>query len=206
MSTPAATWSSRASSTPSITDYLEVPGGEYQIQVVPSGATLEEGPVVIDAPLTFDAGTMTTVAATGSLAAGIIPQVLADAPAPTADGSQVRVVHFSFDAPAVDVAPDGGDALITDLAFPNNTGYVDLPAGAYDLEIRAAGTDTVAFDIPEVTLRRRAPATPCSPSAGWRTAASRSCRPSMRPWPACVSVTSRPMPPTSTSTPMAAPS
>jgi hypothetical protein len=136
----------------SITDYLEVPGGEYQIQVVPSGATLDEGPVVIDAPLTFDAGTMTTVAATGSLATAIIPQVLADAPAPTADGSQVRVVHFSFDAPAVDIAPDGEAALIEGLAFPDNTGYVDLPAGAYDLEIRAAGTDTVAFDIPEVTL------------------------------------------------------
>ncbi len=135
-----------------ITDYLEVPGGEYQIQVVPSGATLEEGPVVIDAPLTFDAGTMTTVAATGSLATAIIPQVLADAPAPNADGTQVRVVHFSFDAPAVDIAPDGEAALIEGLAFPDNTGYVDLPAGAYDLEIRAAGTDTVAFDIPEVTL------------------------------------------------------
>ncbi len=117
-----------------ITDYLEVPGGEYQIQVVPSGATLEEGPVVIDAPLTFDAGTMTTVAATGSLATAIIPQVLADAPAPNADGTQVRVVHFSFDAPAVDIAPDGEAALIEGLAFPDNTGYVDLPAGAYDLE------------------------------------------------------------------------
>jgi hypothetical protein len=135
-----------------ITDYLEVPAGEYQIQVVPSGATLEEGPLVIDAPLTFDAGTMTTVAATGSLAAGILPQVLADAPEPTPDGSQVRVVHFSFDAPAVDIAPDGGDALITDLAFPNNTGYVDLPAGAYDLEIRPAGTMDVAYDIDELTL------------------------------------------------------
>jgi hypothetical protein len=135
-----------------ITDYLEIPAGEYQIQVVPSGATLEEGPLVIDAPLTFDAGTMTTVAATGSLAAGILPQVLVDAPAPTADGSQVRVVHFSSDAPAVDVAPDGGDALITDLAFPNDTGYVDLPAGAYDLEIRPAGTMDVAFDIDELTL------------------------------------------------------
>jgi hypothetical protein len=135
-----------------ITDYLEVPGGEYQIQVVPSGATLDEGPVVIDAPLTFAAGTMTTVAATGSLASGIVPQVLADAAAPTADGSQVRVVHFSFDAPAVDIAPDGEAALIEGLAFPDNTGYVDLPAGAYDLEIRAAGTDTVAFDIPELTL------------------------------------------------------
>lgn len=136
----------------SITDYLEVPGGEYQIQVVPAGASLEEGPVVIDAPLTFDAGTMTTVAATGSLAEGIIPQVLADDPAPVADGTQVRIVHFSFDAPAVDIAPDGEAALIEGLEYPDNTGYVDLPAGAYDLEIRAAGTDTVAFDIPEVTL------------------------------------------------------
>ena len=135
-----------------ITDYLEVPAGEYQIQVVPSGARLDEGPVVIDAALTFDADTLTTVAATGSLAAGIQPQVLLDTPVPTADGSQVRVVHYSFDAPAVDIAPDGGDALITDLAFPNDTGYIDLPAGAYDLEIRAAGTDTVAFDIPELTL------------------------------------------------------
>ncbi len=135
-----------------ITDYLEVPAGEYQIQVVPSGASLDEGPVVIDAALTFDADTLTTVAATGSLAAGIQPQVLLDTPVPTADGSQVRVVHYSFDAPAVDIAPDGGDALITDLAFPNDTGYIDLPAGAYDLEIRAAGTDTVAFDIPELTL------------------------------------------------------
>ena len=135
-----------------ITDYLEVPAGEYQIQVVPSGASLDEGPAVIDAALTFDADTLTTVAATGSLAAGIQPQVLLDTPVPTADGSQVRVVHYSFDAPAVDIAPDGGDALITDLAFPNDTGYIDLPAGAYDLEIRAAGTDTVAFDIPELTL------------------------------------------------------
>jgi len=135
-----------------ITDYLEVPGGTYQIQVVPNGATLEEGPVVIDAPLTFDAGTMTTVAATGSLAEGIIPQVLADAPAPSGEGTQVRVAHLSADAPAVDIAPDGAETLIPSLEYPQDTGYIDLPAGAYDLEIRAAGTDTVAFDIPEVTL------------------------------------------------------
>jgi Domain of unknown function (DUF4397) len=135
-----------------ITDYLEVPDGTYQIQVVPSGATLEDGPVVIDAPLTFEAGTMTTVAATGSLADGIVPQVLTDAPAPTADGTQVRVAHLSADAPAVDIAPDGAEPLITDLAYTADTGYLSLPAGAYDLEIRAAGTDTVAFDIPELSL------------------------------------------------------
>ncbi len=135
-----------------ITDYLEVPGGEYQIQVVPSGATLEEGPVVIDAALTFDAGTMTTVAATGSLAAGIAPQVLVDAPAPTVEGTQARVVHFSFDAPAVDIAVDGGDVVVENLAYPDNTGYLDLPAGEYDLEIRPTGSTDVAYDIPALTL------------------------------------------------------
>ena len=95
---------------------------------------------------------MTTVAATGSLAAGILPQVLVDSPAPSAEGSQVRVVHYSFDAPAVDIAPDGEAALVEDLAFPSDTGYLDLPAGEYDLEIRAAGTDTVAFDLDPITL------------------------------------------------------
>jgi hypothetical protein len=135
-----------------VSDYLDVPGGEYQIQVVPSGASLEDGPIVIDAPLTFEPGTMTTVAATGSLAAGIQPQVVADAPTPSADGSQVRVVHLSSDAPAVDVAPDGEAALIEGLAYPDGTGYVDLPAGSYDLEIRPAGTTDVAFDLDPLTL------------------------------------------------------
>jgi hypothetical protein len=95
---------------------------------------------------------MTTVAATGSLADGIVPQVIADDPAPSSDTAQVRVAHLSYDAPAVDIAPDGGDALIEGLEYPNDTGYLDLPGGAYDLEIRPAGTMDVAFDIPEVTV------------------------------------------------------
>jgi hypothetical protein len=135
-----------------ITDYLSVPADTYQIQVVPAGASIEEGPVVIDAALTFEPGTMTTVAATGSLADGIMPQVLADDPAPSAANAQVRVVHYSFDAPAVDIAPDGDAAIIEGLEYPANTEYLDLPGGAYDLEIRASGTDTVAFDIPEITV------------------------------------------------------
>jgi Domain of unknown function (DUF4397) len=135
-----------------ITDYLTVPGGEYLIQVVPSGATLEEGPIVIDASLTFEAGTMTTVAATGSLAEGIVPQVIADDPSPSADSAEVRIAHLSFDAPAVDIAPDGGEVLLENLAYPDNTGYVALPGGAYDLEIRPTGSTDVAFDIPEISI------------------------------------------------------
>jgi hypothetical protein len=135
-----------------VSEYLEVPAGGYRVQLVPSGVTLTEGPVVLDAPLTFDSGTMTTVAATGSLAAGIQPQAIVDAPAPDADGSQVRVVHLSADAPAVDIAPDGEAVLIEGLTYPDGTGYVDLPAGSYDLEIRPAGTTDVVFDLDELAL------------------------------------------------------
>ncbi len=140
---------------PNITDYATVPAGTYQIQVVPDGATLEEGPVVIDAELTFDAGTMTTVAATGTLAgeAGIIPQVVADMPMPTADGAQLRASHFSYDAPAVDIAPVGGEPVLTDVPFGATSDYLDLPAGPIDLEIRGAGSPDAVFTIPTLDLQ-----------------------------------------------------
>jgi hypothetical protein len=134
-----------------ISDYLEVPAAtDIQIQVVPAGADPADG-AVIDATLAFEAGSMTTVAATNSVES-IEAQVISDEPAPTADETQVRVVHLSADAPAVDVAVDGGDVVVSELAYPDATDYLTLPAGEYDLEIRAAGTTDVAFDIDPLTL------------------------------------------------------
>jgi hypothetical protein len=96
---------------------------------------------------------MTTVAATGSLNdGGIVPQVLLDAPAPSVDSAQVRVAHFAYDAPAVDIAPVGGDPVITELAYPDATGYLDLPPGSYTLEVRPAGETTAVFTLPTLDL------------------------------------------------------
>ena len=137
-----------------ISDYLFVPAGTYQIQVVPAGASLEEGPVVIDAPLTFEGGTLTTVAATNELA-NITPVVLKDKPAPVADEAQIRVVHLSADAPKVDVAADGSsvkDAIFKNLKYGKAKGYATVPAGEYDLEVRPAGEKKAAFDIDPLTL------------------------------------------------------
>jgi hypothetical protein len=138
-----------------LSDYRYVPAGTYQIQVVPTGASLAEGPIVIDAPLTFEAGTLTTVAATNELAS-ITPVVLADKAAnPRADGARVRVVHLSANAPAVDIAPDGAKrdgAIFKDLEFGKAKGYKNVPAGEVDLDIRAAGQRAKAFDIPALTL------------------------------------------------------
>ena len=68
----------------------------------------------------------------------------------------MRVIHFSADAPAVDVATTGAalaDAVVKNLTYPNATGYLDLPAGSYgDLEVRLAGTTTVALPLPGVAV------------------------------------------------------
>jgi hypothetical protein len=135
-----------------ITDYAAVPAGTYLIQVVPDGATIEEGPVVISAELPFGEGTKTTVAATGSLAGEIIPQVVLDEPMPSADGAQLRASHFSFDAPNVDIAPVGGEPVLTDVPFGATSEYLDLPAGTLELEIRAAGSPDAVFTIPALDL------------------------------------------------------
>jgi hypothetical protein len=134
-----------------LSDYLEVPGGTYTIEVVAAGADPADGAVIGPVDLEFAAGTMTTVAATNALAS-IEAQVLADEPNPQDGIAQVRVVHFSADAPAVDVALDGGDVVAGDLAYPNAAGYLDLPEGEYDLEIRPTGTTDVAFDIDPLPL------------------------------------------------------
>ena len=134
-----------------ISDYLEVPAGDHHIQVFAAGADAMADTAVIDATLTFAADTMTTVAATNNVAS-IEAQVIADAPMPEAGKAHVRIVHLSADAPAVDIAPDGAEAIVADLAYPNATGYLALDPGSYDLEIRPAGAMDVAFDIDDVTL------------------------------------------------------
>ena len=54
--------------------------------------------------------------------------------AATAD---VRVVHASPDAPSVDIWVAGGDApVINDLAFGEATGWLSVPVGAYDFQVK----------------------------------------------------------------------
>ena len=134
-----------------LSDYLELPAGEHRIQVFAAGTSEN---AVIDATVAVRAGSSYTIAATNALAA-IEAQVIVDDPSPVADAAQLRVVHLSADAPAVDVAPDGAapaDAVVKNLAYPNATDYLTLPAAAYDLEVRVAGTTDVALQLDAVEL------------------------------------------------------
>jgi len=131
-----------------ISEYLSVASGPRRIQVTPAGAS---APVVIDATLDLAGGTAYTVAATGLLS-NIAPLPLLDNRNPSAARATVRFVHAGPDAPAVDVAVTGGPVLFSNVAFRGSTAYAAVDPGTYNLEVRVAGTSTVALRVPNVSL------------------------------------------------------
>jgi len=132
-----------------ITDYAELDADTYNIKVVPSGAM---EPVVIEADLPLMEDKDYTVVAVGLLA-DIEPLVLEDNNAmPAAGKAHVRFVHASPDAPAVDIAVTGGPVLFSNIPFKGIGDYLPVDAATYDLEVRLAGTETVALSVPGVML------------------------------------------------------
>jgi hypothetical protein len=74
-------------------------------------------------------------------------------PALAADNAQLRVLHASPDAPAVDIWIN--DAVVdglTDVPFGTLSGYLEVPAGDYNVKVFAAGTDTDPVIDADVTL------------------------------------------------------
>ena len=134
----------------SASGWVAVPAGDHQVQVVPAGGDVASA--VIDAPVTLEGGAGYLVAATGPVAS-IAPQIYqVDLSDLASDSARVRVIHTSPDAPAVDIAVKGGDVLIPNLAFPNASDYLVVPAGSYDLEVRPTGTMDVALALDGVAL------------------------------------------------------
>lgn len=122
-----------------LSDYVAVPGDTYAVKVC---ASADASVCPIDVPeLTVEDGTKYTIAATNVLAS-IEAQVIEDDPSPTTDRTQVRVVHFSADTPAVDVlTQDGATTVVENATYPNATDYLTLDAGSYDLKV-CANADT----------------------------------------------------------------
>ena len=121
-----------------ISSYLEVPAGDHQIQVFAADADPATDTAVIDATVPLGGGSSTTIAATNSIDA-IEAKVITDAPNPSADAVQARIVHLSADTPPVDIAPDGGEEIVQGLAYGTATEYLTVPAGQLDVEVRPAG-------------------------------------------------------------------
>lgn len=62
---------------------------------------------------------------------------------PQPETAQIRAVHASPDAPAVDIYVEGDNTPIaTNVAYGAATGYVTVPTGTYNIQLRPSGADS----------------------------------------------------------------
>lgn len=71
-----------------------------------------------------------------------------------ASAANLRVVHGSPDAPAVDILVNGatGPAPLTNFSFGDITPYVGIPEGVYDIGVAPTGTTSSVFDLNDFAI------------------------------------------------------
>ncbi|MBD3402937.1 DUF4397 domain-containing protein, partial [candidate division GN15 bacterium] len=134
-----------------ITDYTEVDAGPYNFAVTAAGSTAEE--VVYNA-VGLQNGNVYTIVAYGTLdktdaapftvrvftdnddGAAFVDLVSSDMP-----DANVRVIHASYDAGAVDVLVDDAVA-VSSLTYGEAQAYTMVPAGTRNLKVTPAGQTT----------------------------------------------------------------
>ncbi|MXR40228.1 DUF4397 domain-containing protein [Halobaculum sp. WSA2] len=143
-----------------VTDYLELPAGEYEVAVNVSGTdTTVFGPAEVD--LAAEDYTAVALGEVSDDDTEFTVSVLADTNGANLDDDEARVraVHASPDAPAVDVTVNDGVLTLFDgVAFGDSSGYAVVPAGEYDVEIRPDTADDdgdVVFEAEDVELAGR---------------------------------------------------
>jgi hypothetical protein len=138
---------------------VEVTAGDYQVRVTPHA---DPGTVVFDSgTVSLGAGSNLLVTAVENTATGSSPISLV-----VQDGAgsseildagttaELRVVHASPDAPAVDVVvnDDFANPLVGDLAFPQYTPFVGVAPGTYNVKVTDAATQGVVPIDADLTL------------------------------------------------------
>lgn len=133
---------------PNNTGYLTVPSGTRNVKVNVTGTMT----TVIEANVPFMQDRNYSVFAVNSVS-NIEPLLIEDdLTAPAQGKAHVRFIHLSPDAPAVDITLTDGTVVFGNRAFKDFTAFTPLDAGTYDLQVRVAGTTTVALDLPGITV------------------------------------------------------
>ena len=128
--------------------YLSVETGMRNFKVNVTGTST----TVINADLTIDENKNYSVFAIDSVSKISALVVADDLTAPASGKAHVRFIHLSPNAPAVDVAVTGGAVVFGNKSFKSSTAFTPLDAGTYNLEVRVAGTTTVALPLPGIVL------------------------------------------------------
>jgi hypothetical protein len=137
----------------SITNYVPLPSaGNYNFKVA---AVVAPDANAIDVTVPLAANTDYSVAAIGLLGGSpnLAPLLLQDDNTVNPSAARVRFVHASANAPAVDVFAVGlAQPLFANVTFGNSGGYINVPGGTYDLEVRIAGGGATVLSLPGVAF------------------------------------------------------
>ncbi|ASG66689.1 hypothetical protein CEW91_11325 [Idiomarina piscisalsi] len=139
---------------------LEVDAGDYDVSVegiLADGETVE---AIAPTSLTLAADMRYEVFAIGQLGdESLEPLVVETMVSEIAAGeSRIHVVHAAYGAPTVDVYLTAPDAALADeeadltLAFGEDSGQLDVPAGDYRVRLTAAGESTAVYDSGTLAL------------------------------------------------------
>ncbi len=133
-----------------VSDYTELPAGEYEIQITPTGESLDSA--VLATTVSVNDGNTYTLAATGFLD-DLQLTVFEDNLSPITDGNaRVDVYHLVPDAPAVDIKLEDGTLLLENIPFRASTD-TEVPAGSYDLIVTPAGeAEPVFLSLPDTQV------------------------------------------------------
>ncbi len=135
---------------PGNTGYLQAESGTRNIKVNVAGTAT----TVINADLTLEKDKNYSVFAVDSVASISAIAFEDDLTSPASGKAHVRFIHLSPNAPAVDVAvASSGAVVFGDVSFKEGTAFAPLDAGTYNLDVRVAGTSTVALVLPAITLQ-----------------------------------------------------
>jgi hypothetical protein len=131
-------------------DYFSTFAGQGEAYMYTAGAT---SPAIVEAPVNLVANTAYSLFMVNTESnPGIL--LLADTLIkPTAGNASVRFVDASPDAPAVDLAVQGGAVLVSNRSFEGYSSFIPIAGKSnYTFQILQTGTNTVLATLPNVTL------------------------------------------------------
>lgn len=123
--------------------YFDLPAANYDFSVVPAGLTM---PVVASANFPIADDVDQTIIAGGVFGddSAISLFRFEDDRSPVApDTVRIRAIHLNENAGAVDITVPGLGLFSDGLTFGNDSGYLEIPAGTYTIEVRG---DTLTND------------------------------------------------------------
>jgi hypothetical protein len=132
-----------------ITSYLQLIPGKYSIEVYPSGNLLKP---ILEQEFSVSEHACTLVI--GEEKATPMFLLFEDDLEPVKERVKLRFLHFSANAPQMDVAIRGGHVLFSEVKY-GQARFITLPPGRIDLELRLSGANKQIYVIPQIQLEEQ---------------------------------------------------